>query len=81
MTSSDFFEKYLITKAFNVPFVVFLELSWYESYRIGTCPCQLWSQDLEPALRHLNNLRRQNTHLEFHFGCTQTRHCSVSNYI
>lgn len=45
----------------NLPFVVFLELSWYESHRIGASPGQFWSQDLEPALGHLNNLRHNKS--------------------
>lgn len=46
----------------NVPFVVVLELSWYESHGIGPCPGQLWSQHLEPALGHLDNLREHIKH-------------------
>ena len=43
----------------NEPFVVVLELSWYESHRVGPRPRQLWSQHFEPALRNLDNLRKR----------------------
>lgn len=46
---------------FKVPFVVVLKLSWYKSYGIRPRPGQFWCQNLEPALRHLNNLREHRT--------------------
>lgn len=41
-----------------VPFVIFLELSWYESHRVGPRLRQLRGQHLESALGYLDDLNK-----------------------
>lgn len=47
-----------------VPFVIFLELSWYESHRVGPCLRQLRGQHLESALGYLDDLKQTYIHIK-----------------